>query len=232
MRLNLFLLIPLILMAGIEDHYQKLETRREYTGPKNIDYIYLINLKQRPERWINSLKQLVPYNIIPQRFPGIYGWSLGPDVLNDISLKFTVGMWAGRESVMVFPPEKKGEPEWINLSYAWDGKSCFSGWTVKGTIGCSLSHLSVLHDAYEAGYQTIWVLEDDFRILDDPHKLSSIIEELDRVVGVEGWDVLYTDFDFLVVDVDRDILDQVPALWRPDMPYRDISHLGLHIPVS
>ncbi len=232
MRLFLFLIYCFALSAEIEDHYKKLENKRKPSTFRGIDYIYLINLDQRKERWIESLKQLVPYGIIPQRFPAIYGWNLKPDVLTDIGLKFAPGMWTGKENVMVFPPEKEGEPDFIFLSGSWNGKACFSGWTVKGTIGCTLSHLSVLKDAYESGYETIWILEDDFNILQNPHLLSDRISELDTYVGKDSWDVLYTDYDYLVVDPNQDILTQVPSLWRPDMPYLDISYMGIHVSIS
>jgi len=65
-----------------------------------------------------------------------------------------------------------------------------------GAIGCSLSHISVLQDAYDSGYQTIWVMEDDVEVLDDPHIVSALISELDSVVGADRWDVLFTDVDY------------------------------------
>lgn len=202
---------------------------------ENIDYIYLINLDQRPERWRNSINQLMRYDIYPERFPGIYGWSLSPYELNAMALTFQHGMWTGPESVMHFRLDGDGTPEWIYLSGDCYGKGCFSGWTVKGTIGCTLSHLSVLNDAYLSGYEVIWVLEDDFIVIEDPHQLSFLVDELNTSLGKDGWDVFYTDYDAFTVDPNRDLLSQIPIFyWRPDMPGRDmrflaeISHLGNH----
>lgn len=228
----LFFFFVSALFGNIEDHYRKIEKKTTCRSPKNIDYVYLINLDERPERWISSIQQLAPRGIIPLRVPGIYGWSLKPDVLNEIGLKFQPGMWTGREPVMVFPPEKNGQWDFISLSHAPYGTACFSGWTVKGTIGCSLAHLSVLKDAYDSGYETVWVMEDDIFIEDDPHLLSSLIEELDDLTEPEGWDVLYTDFDCLVVDPNRKLEEQIPLMWRPDMPFLDIAFLAKHIPVG
>lgn len=232
MGLVFALLLFLQVHAGVLDHCKKIEMKQKGSPPKNIDYVYVINLDQRLERWLHSLKQLVPYEIIPQRFSAIYGWTLTPDVLNDMGVVFQPGMWNGKENVMVFPPGKKGEWDFKFLSDALYGWTCFSGWTVKGTIGCSLSHFSVLKDAWESGYQTVWVLEDDFQIVENPHKLSDLVEELNQVIGPDGWDVLYTDRDFLDAEPKRCTIDQFPHLWRPDMPFRDIEPLCTHEDVN
>ncbi len=220
------LLIPC--HAGIENHYRKLEDKTAGFGVKDIDFIYMINLDQRPERWIQCAMQLAPYGIYPQRFPGIYGWTIPPSILNEIGLKFQHGMWSGFEYVLHFDPHGNGERTYIPLDGKAYGKTVFSGWTVIGTIGCSLSHLSVLYDAYTSGYETIWVMEDDIRILKDPRLLSDLMEELDALVGPEGWDALYTDYDFLVVDKERDLRSQIPMMWRPDMPLLSIDFLAEH----
>ncbi len=213
-------------MAGIENCYKKLEHKLGSSGLEGVDYIYLINLDQRTERLANSFRQLAPYGIFFERFPGIYGWTLSPATLNEMALKFNHGMWTGYESVMHFPPDGDGTYQMISLSGAWYGKSCFSGWTVKGTIGCTLSHLSVLKDAYDSGYETIWILEDDFVLVDNPHKLSGLLKELDTLV--KDWDALYTDFDYRIVDKTKDLRSQIPLLWRPDMPFFNIQTLIEH----
>jgi len=62
----------------------------------------------------------------------------------------------------------------------------------RGAIGIILSHLSVLQDAYDAGYETIWVMEDDIELLGNPHSVSDLISELEpfdrgRYAGPVGW---------------------------------------------
>ena len=218
--------------AGIEDHYRKLDGFKICASFEPIDFIYLINLDQRPERWNRSADLLLPYGIIPQRFPGIYGWTLTPEELNDIGLQFQHGMWTGREHVMVFPPEKEGKPEFVFLDGSYYGKACFSGWTVKGTIGCTLAHLSALKDAYDSGYETIWILEDDFSLPEDPRSLALFIEELDAAVGKDGWDMLYTDPMALEVDRTKEIAPQIRWMWRPDMPFLNVDFLAQHQDVS
>jgi len=73
------------------------------------------------------------------------------------------------------------------------GKTYFN--VCHGGIGCVLSHLSILQDAYDSNYETIWVMEDDIAVVRDPRTIPDLIEELDRLVGKENWDVLFTDSD-------------------------------------
>jgi GR25 family glycosyltransferase involved in LPS biosynthesis len=228
--LTLSLILCLECSAGIDRHYKRLETKAESSKLRNIDFIYLINLDQRPERFESCMAQLSPYGIFPLRFSAIYGWSLPASALNEIGLKFLPGMWMGYDTVMHFPPE--GGCRYFYLNDTCYHHTFFSGWTTPGAIGCTLSHLSVLQDAYDAGYGTIWVLEDDFKVVQDPHMLSERIDELDAMVG-KDWDILYTDFDYLMgIDENRSILEQLPMKWRPDMPAFDLKSLLEHTDVG
>ena len=62
-------------------------------------------------------------------------------------------------------------------------------------MGIVLSHLSILQAAYDAGHETIWVMEDDIEVKRDPRILSDLIDILDQVVGRDNWDILFTDRD-------------------------------------
>ena len=52
----------------------------------------------------------------------------------------------------------------------------------------------LLQDAYDSGYETIWVMEDDIQVIRNPHMLSDLIDKLDALVG-KNWDILFTDQD-------------------------------------
>ncbi len=58
-------------------------------------------------------------------------------------------------------------------------------------IGCLLSHLSIVNDAYMRGFNAIWIMEDDVEVLEDPSIIPSFIENLTRID--KNWDLLYTD---------------------------------------
>ncbi len=169
MKIFLFIIAITHCSGAIEDHFKKIEKKLEDTAIRNIDYIYLINLDERVERRAHCLEQLFPYGILPQRFSAIYGWRLPIAVLRDIGVKFSEGMWIGPENVLYY--SLNGHCSHVRLSSEFYGEPVFSGWLTPGAVGCTLSHLSILQDAWDSGYETIWILEDDFYIVDDPHLL-------------------------------------------------------------
>lgn len=95
------------------------------------------------------------------------------------------------------------------------GKTYFCHCVTRGQIGCSLSHISVLKDAWDAGYETIWVLEDDIEVLQDPNSISTLIAELDALIGNGNWDVLFTDQHYRRADGRYEIA--TGATKRPDL---------------
>lgn len=62
-----------------------------------------------------------------------------------------------------------------------------------GQLGCLLSHLSILKDAYKRGFDLIWVLEDDIEFSEDLSHISKLIPKL-QVIDPD-WDIFYTDSD-------------------------------------
>lgn len=63
-----------------------------------------------------------------------------------------------------------------------------------GHIGCMLSHLSIIRDAFERGLNVIWAMEDDVEILEDPRQVTDLLKALGEIDP--EWDILYTDVDF------------------------------------
>ena len=60
-----------------------------------------------------------------------------------------------------------------------------------GEYGCLLSHLSVLKDAYDRGFNCIWICEDDIEFLEDPNQIPELLEKLSRIDP--DWDIFYPD---------------------------------------
>lgn len=212
--LFLFLIPGAMCSAGLEEHYKKCEHKVDPPQMKGVDYIYLINLDKRPERLEACLKQLLPYGISPYRFSAVVGKEIPPRVLNEIGLIYCEGMDEDRW-VNYYPPTGNGTKEYDYLREACYGKTYFAPWMGLGAIGCTLSHLSILQDAYDSGYETIWVMEDDICIKEDPHKISGLIEKLDMLCGKDGWDVFYTDNDESFPS-DTDLEPPLWWMWRPD----------------
>lgn len=190
MRFVFALLFHACLFAELADHFKKAPNKSAAYSMRGIDFIYLINLDERPEKLRSSLDQLTPFQIYPYRFSAVNGWKLTLEEINDVGV--------------VYSPEMEGG--FLGTCYHFDGKfepsheviqnfgqNYFSHCLARGPIGIALSHLSVLQDAWDSGYETIWVMEDDIEVVQDPRILPNIIEKLDALV--KNWDILFTDKD-------------------------------------
>lgn len=158
-----------------------------------VDFIYMINLDDRPEKYALARRYLEVYGIRPYRFSAVNGWMLSKEALQEVGLKFRPGMTALLATTY---PSEVDEVIPSHELTTESGKSYFMHCMAPGAIGCVLSHLSVLQDAWDSGYETIWVLEDDVEVLADPNTISDLLIELDMLVGADGWDVLFTDVDY------------------------------------
>jgi GR25 family glycosyltransferase involved in LPS biosynthesis len=198
----------------IEKHLKPIDSFPNVSSINGLDCVFLINLDQRPEKLERSLKQLTPFEIFPNRFSAIYGWTLAEQVIEDIGMKLEPGMdWRG--SISLHKPWAR------RITAPSVGSACFYPRLSRGAIGCTLSHLSILQSALNANHQTIWILEDDFTVNADPHCLSEYIEKLDAITD-KSWDILYTD--------DTAHFDPFTpgTVYRPDMPDIDFEPLYEH----
>lgn len=89
-----------------------------------------------------------------------------------------------------------------------------------GQIGCILSHLSTLQDAFRRGYRVIWVCEDDIQICENPHQLNDLISTLSEIDP--EWDILYTDRDSR--NRSGEIVLSVTSDFRPDFPHKNLNY--------
>lgn len=60
-----------------------------------------------------------------------------------------------------------------------------------GAYGCFLSHFSVYKDAWDRGFDIIWVCEDDLEFTGDIHQIPVKLKRLFEIDP--DWDVFYTD---------------------------------------
>lgn len=189
-----FLFSTCNLQGSIQSYFKPAEgkTSAHLDQVQNIDFIYLINLDPRPEKWMKCLNELTPYHIYPYRFSAVNGWELSLEAINQLGVKyseqFDSPLWGTS-----YLPEGDFEPHHEIMHVI--GRTYFCHCMSRGAIGIALSHLSILQDAYDEGYETIWVMEDDIEVIQNPHLLSDLIVRLDQVVGKNGWDILFTDRD-------------------------------------
>ncbi len=176
----------------LEKFLCKIEAKPNRHVFEEIDYIYMINLDERPEKFSKASYGLEFYGISPYRFSAVNGWKLPIESITQLGVKFTGG--ALRENFLgsVYH-EIDGTLYRSNQIIQDDGETYFSMGLSRGSMGIVLSHLSVLQDAYDSGYQTIWVMEDDVEAVDDPRIIPGLIRNLDGIAP--DWDILFTDTD-------------------------------------
>lgn len=175
--------------AGIEKYFHPAENKLGEHGMPGIDFVYVINLDERPKKFERTINALAPYGINPYRFSAVNGWKLSFEALDEIGVIYESSMPEGPLSTVYRHVDGQ---EYVSFEIMKEvGVSYFSHTLSRGAIGCTLSHLSVLQDAYDSGYNTIWVLEDDIRIVSNPLELSTLISTLDLLEP--GWDIFFTD---------------------------------------
>lgn len=223
MFFRLFLILctlcSISLSAKIEHHLKAATNKGIHHRIRNVDFIYMINLDKRPEKFESSLKQLLPYGINPYRFSAVNGWELSLADINDVGLKYTSNMTKDLMGTY-YPLDGTGPCHEI---MATEGRTYFCHCMSRGAIGCALSHLSILKDALDSGYDTIWIMEDDISVVQNPKLISDLIQLLDKQVGKKKWDMLFTDQD----TVNNETGQYVPCRgyakrpnWRPKDPKR------------
>jgi len=181
------------LFCGIEQFFKTPTDTSGNHQMKNIDFIYTINLDRRPEKFESCIKQLHPHGIFPYRFSAVNGWELSFETIQQLGVIYSPDMKTNNLWGTCYLPEHNGKP-YHEIMHV-PGRTYFSHCLSRGAIGIVLSHLSILQHAYDSGFNTIWVMEDDIELLQNPHLLSTAIDKLDALVGKHGWDILFTDRD-------------------------------------
>jgi len=213
LRLLIFIVFSSFIQADLEDHFKKAEGKTPVCQMRNIDFIYVINLDQRPEKFAQVSRELNPFGIFPYRFSAVNGWELSLETINDVGVKFKTGMIS--LFATTYPLEAMGSCS--NEFMVEGNRTYFAHCFTKGALGICLSHISVLKDAWDSGYETIWVMEDDVVAVSNPQVLSDLIDRLDALVGRENWDVLFTDQD--TKGSDGNYVPAQGVAKRPDMNF-------------
>jgi GR25 family glycosyltransferase involved in LPS biosynthesis len=225
--LSIFLCVAQYLFPAIKDHYKPIENKLGAHSFGVIDYVYLINLDHRVQKYEHFLNELLPYGICPFRFSAVNGWNLTHAALQEIGVVFNSSMRGGGMGSVYRWDD--GEEFVSHELIGKPGTTYFCHCMPRGAIGCLMSHVSVLRDAYDSGYELIWIMEDDIEVLQDPSILLSYIDELDQFVGRANWDILYTDRDYrskngYVLSYGTD--------YRPDVDTRDQKKYTINKQVS
>ncbi len=182
------------IFADIPDHFKPCLNKLAIHGMRNIDFIYMINLDKRPEKFEDCSRRLNPYGIYPYRFSAVNGWELPLEAITDVGLKYESWMKFGIMGTYYYL-DGDNAIQHAHEPIQVEGRTYFGHCVSRGAIAIVLSHLSVLQDSLDSGYETIWVLEDDIEVMRDPRVIPELIDKLDALVGKDGWDILFTDRD-------------------------------------
>jgi len=177
---------------NLKRFFRKVKQKPKDHSFDQIDFIYMINLDERPEKFSLAAGGLELYGISPYRFSAVNGWKLSLEAIQQLGVKFPSGTLKEKFLGSIYH-EIDGAKYRSNQIIQEDGGTYFSIGLSQGAIGIVLSHLSVLQDAYDSGYQMIWVMEDDVEAVDNPRQIPGLIRNLDSVDP--DWDILFTDTD-------------------------------------
>lgn len=179
-------------LSQIEQFFKPAKEKGDDHQMEGIDFIYMINLDERPEKFALASSGLHLYGINPYRFSAINGWTLPTATLSQVGAVFLPGTLQ-EPFVGSFYKEVNGEEVLHTELIQENGTSYFTWGLARGPVGIILSHLSVLQDAYDSGYETIWVMEDDVEAIEDPRQIPSLLRALDLLAP--DWDLFFTDTD-------------------------------------
>ena len=214
--------------CSISNHFKPCKDKIAAQSIPNVDYIYVINLDHRPEKYQQTLEEFAPYGIVTYRFSAANAWKLPIENIWDVNLEFKKGMRPGGMGT-VYKVENGKEYSSSEIIEK-EGTRYLCHCTARGAIGCILSHLSVMNDALQSGYGIVWICEDDIEVVRNPRLLSQYINDLDRIVGRDNWDVFFTFRDYL--GPGGQYYTPFGANYRPNIDTRDQNKFNINIPIS
>lgn len=172
------------------DHLLRQGIQASPCGLASVDSCFVINIDCRRGRWNRMQRELAEYGVAPSRVSAVVGAKLSNADLSSLGLRWEPGMRKVMAATFINGEKRVGATK--PQDGTWFMNSANLG---RGALGCYLSHLSVWQAAWDLGLQRIWVLEDDDEFVRPKEVLEARIAELDRLVGPDGWDILYTDPD-------------------------------------
>ena len=169
--------------------------KKIHSSIPGIDFVYVINLKKRPEKWQKCLNHLIQKDIEAQRIEAVDGSLLNLDMVASLTPNLNPSYI------------KKGKPGFFDQNLKWtkydqkkikklesaNQKFVYSKMNTKGHLGAAFSHLTILKDAIDSGYENILVLEDDFQIEGSTNTIGLLIQEANQSLGAANWDIIFLD---------------------------------------
>lgn len=172
------------------NYIKSIELTHARSGLDHIDAIYVINLDRRLDRMEHINHIFHSSGLLINRVSACDGkFEISESLIKELTGPY--------KNCMLYQG-KYGSPQ--------------------ATVGCLLSHLSIIQDAHIRKFQTIWVLEDDVDIIKNPRFITDCLSELDLIDS--EWDLFYTDPDPHVYPLGNyyTALDMISRERRPNQP--------------
>lgn len=177
------------LSAAIETHFRPATNKAGLHWMAQIDFVYLINSDHNPEKYEHVMQALQPYGIFPYRFSAINAEDLSIEALNELGVNYLRSSPPGPLATVF---RHIDDQEYLSHEIMQEANvAYYSHGFSRASIANLLSHLSILQDAYDSGYQVIWVMEDNIKVNSSPNEISRFISALN--VLAPDWDILFTD---------------------------------------
>ncbi len=162
---------------------------------QGIDFVYVINLKKRPEKWAKCLEILNQKHIHAQRVEAVDGCLI--NLQHVAALTPRLNTYFLEECKPGFFDEDlnwwKYDKKKIQELKSQGKKFVYSKINTKGHLGAAYSHLTILKDAIESDYKNVLILEDDFQIEGDLNLIHQLIKEADERLADGYWDIIFLD---------------------------------------
>ena len=221
-KLFLLLAISISVYGGVEkpkDYDKSFISALKMAKRKNkvphripgVDFIYVITAK-KCHRFNDLMRSFSKYGINPYRFTAFSAKDLYANTMYRTCLRgkrgwreFEGNRLVARGGKFVFDSRKMCNPKEGYVNRKMSIKS----------LSRALSHISIIRDALESGYETIWIMDSATEIRRDPNVLSTYIERANT--EIPDWTSLYTDYS------ERDEADQLKTptkfYLRPDISF-------------
>ncbi|MGL5264533.1 MAG: hypothetical protein ACRDAI_08230 [Candidatus Rhabdochlamydia sp.] len=83
------LFFSIAVYCRMEDYLKKVLDKSEVQQLRNIDFIHMINLDERPEKHEHSVQQLTPYGIVSYPFSAVNDCDLPFETINSIRVSYS-----------------------------------------------------------------------------------------------------------------------------------------------
>ncbi len=154
---------------------------------RKIQHVYVVNMKNNPDRYKKISSELNSEGIKFSRFNAIDGYNLkiiskSGEIFTGKDLKSGKAKLKMGEKYKVYCPN-------VVMNYRYIPKMYYAP-LVAGEFGCYCSHLEIMHDVIEKGYNAVLILEDDAEIYKG---VAQKIKKLEQYLpDVKKWDIIYT----------------------------------------